>query len=104
MPLSFPPATLASQATFSERWLSGAVGVTGERFSDGNVLEGISLFFGGRHSLLRSWLDFMLTSARVFLTRPLQLYRSIFCSFSDFLFHFCLVNLSSLLLICPLTL
>lgn len=27
--------------------------------SDGSVLEAISLFFGGRHSLLRSWLDFI---------------------------------------------
>lgn len=50
---------------FSVRWLSLAGGMMGERFSDGNVLEGISLFFGGRHSLLRSWLDFMLTSPHV---------------------------------------
>lgn len=47
---------------FSERWLSVAGGMIGERFSDGSVLERISLFFGGRHSLLRSWLDFMLIS------------------------------------------
>lgn len=45
---------------FSVRWLSLAGGMIGERISDGNVLAGISLFFGGRHSLLRSWLDFML--------------------------------------------
>lgn len=63
--LSFPPATLASQAKFSVRWLSLAGGRVGDRFSDGNVLEGISLFLGGRHSLLRSWLDFMLISPHV---------------------------------------
>lgn len=50
---------------FSVRWLSEAGGMMGVRFSDGNVHEGISLFFGGRHSLLRSWLDFMLTSPHV---------------------------------------
>lgn len=27
--------------------------------SEGRVLAGISRFFGGRHSLLRSWFDFM---------------------------------------------
>lgn len=68
MPLSLPPATLASHAKFSERWLSLAGGNVGERLSDANVLEGSSLFFGGKHSLLRSWFDFMLTLPHVSLT------------------------------------
>lgn len=45
---------------FSVRWWSAAGGA--ERISDGSVQEGISLFFGGKHSLLRSWLDFILVS------------------------------------------
>lgn len=65
----------------------------GERFSDGNVLEGISLFFGGRHSLLRSWLDFMLTLPHVpqLYLRFCNLWTSVSFfvpSLSDFLFHF----------------
>lgn len=60
--VSLLPATLASQAMFSVRWLSLEGGMVGERLSEANVLDGISLFFGGRHSLLRSWLDFMLVS------------------------------------------
>lgn len=84
MPLSFPPATLASQAMFSVRWLSLAGGIAGERFSDGNVLAGISLFFGGRHSLLRSWLDFMLISSHV----PQQYLRYLSLIFYFYCFFF----------------
>lgn len=51
-PPSVLPATLASQAKLSA-----------ERLSDGSVLDGISRFLGGKHSLLRSWLDFMLNRA-----------------------------------------
>lgn len=36
--------------------------------SEGSVLEGISRFFGGRHSLLRSWLDFILMPPPTFQT------------------------------------
>lgn len=49
-------ATLASHARFSPLWLSFTVDATSTCRSSS---ARISLFFGGRHSLLRSWLDFM---------------------------------------------
>ncbi len=58
-PLSCPLAKLASQARFPERWLALAGAITMGLSSEGRVLAGISRFFGGRHSLLRSWFDFM---------------------------------------------
>lgn len=62
-PPSVLPATLASQARLSA-----------ERLSDGNVLDGISRFLGGKHSLLRSWLDFMLNQSRK-IPSPLDVFR-----------------------------
>lgn len=60
-PSLLPPT---SHGRLSERGTSlGGAMVGDECRSDGNVLEGISLFFGGRHSLLRSWLDFILMLA-----------------------------------------
>lgn len=60
-PSLLPPT---SHGRLSERGTSlGGAMVGDECRSDGSVLEGISLFFGGRHSLLRSWLDFILMSA-----------------------------------------
>lgn len=63
-PSLLPPT---SHGRLSERGtsLGGAI-VGDECLSDGSVLEGISLFFGGRHSLLRSWLDFILMSPPTF--------------------------------------
>lgn len=49
-------ATLASQAKFSPLWLSLTAADTSTCFSS---RAKISRFFGGRHSLQRSWLDFM---------------------------------------------
>ncbi|KAG7268432.1 hypothetical protein CRUP_008982 [Coryphaenoides rupestris] len=64
-----PPATLASQARFSVRWASLAGGggggvASGGRSSEAKVLAASSRFLGGRHSLLRSWLDFMSNQER----------------------------------------
>lgn len=64
MSLLCPPATLASHARFSPRWVSLAGAIN--RGLSSAVLAGKSLFLGGRHSLLRSWLDFILLS---FLSR-----------------------------------
>lgn len=60
-PLSCPLARLASQARFPPRWLSLAGAITMGLSSEGRVLAGISRFLGGRHSLLRSWFDFMVS-------------------------------------------
>lgn len=63
-PSLLPPT---SHGKLSERGTSLGGAIVGDECrSDGSVLEGISLFFGGRHSLLRSWLDFILMSPPTF--------------------------------------
>lgn len=92
-PLSCPLARLASQARFPPRWLSLAGAITIGLTSEGRVLAGISRFFGGRHSLLRSWFDFMMSENLVphFPLSFLALLRSLLVSA-------CLANR-----VCPLT-
>lgn len=81
-PLLCPLATLASHARFSPRWLSLAGAIT--RGLSSTVLAGKSLFLGGRHSLLRSWLDFILLS---FLSQLPVTYTSLGSSLSHYHFR-----------------